>query len=32
VGDFKGVGPALFMLALVAAALALRILTQATGI
>jgi len=32
VGDFKGVGPAVFMLALVAAALALRILTQATGI
>lgn len=32
VGDAKGVGPALFMLALVTAALALRILMPAAGI
>jgi hypothetical protein len=32
VGDFKGIGPAAFMLAVAAGALAMRILTNKTGI
>jgi uncharacterized membrane protein YphA (DoxX/SURF4 family) len=32
VGDFKGAGPAVFMLVIVAAALALRILTHTAGV